>query len=232
MNADERKEIKERRHAKEYDDTMEKNRLGYLVDRTFLKHEPRNDEEKTWQEEWKREREEGVIERFKRDRNTTKRSKYPIDHRMIIRVNRYRVLSEIVNVINTVINPEEIYMYDPTCNGMGYKYYTGEKVIVYQIDKYTTIKERSRIEGQIDKKKVRNKNHVEYDLNMVYKIVLVNRIKWNKKDKEGWKEYECIINGYCGMLNILFKGECEEKKLLYKNDEIYPILREIDERYL
>lgn len=238
MNVDKRKEIKERRHSKEYDDTMEKNILGYLVNRQFLKYEPKSidiermEDMKRMQEGWKQDREEGVIDRFKRNEKTIEPSKYPIEQKIIIRVNTDRVLSDIINVINTMIKPEEIYMYDPICNGMGYKYYKGERVIVYQIDKYMSLTERSRIEGQIDKKKVRNKNHIEYDLYTVCKIVIIKQIKWNKKNKEGWKEYKCIRNGYCGMLNILSKGQCDENNILDQSYEMYEILKEIDEKYL
>ena len=97
MNWENRTEIRERRHAKLYDNFMDNLRLGYLIERGILKHEPEKEDEKRFQDEWRKLREQGVLERFNRKRGEPKRSILPVSHQIIIRVNRGRVMNLILH---------------------------------------------------------------------------------------------------------------------------------------
>lgn len=58
-------------------------------------------------------------------------------------------IERIIKMMIMAVDEESIYMYDPDGKGTGYKYYKGEKIIVYQIGPFLTRNERFRIEGQI-----------------------------------------------------------------------------------
>lgn len=232
MNWENRKEIRERRHAKLYDNFMENLQLGYLIERSVLKHEPEKEDEKRYQTEWSKMREQGILERFGRKRGELKKSILPVSHQIIIRVNRGRVMYQILQILDVIFDPEEVYQYDPICNGMGYKYYKGERIIVYQIDQWMPMIEKSRIENQIEKKKVMNKNKEDYDISGVYKIVIVKSTKWHKKSMEGWHEYKADLNGWCAMLNIITHDVLEEKKILDQRKEMNQVLKELNRRFL
>lgn len=232
MNWEDRIKIRERRHAKIYDNFIENLRLGYLIERGVLKHEPEKEDEKRYQAEWYNLRKQGILERFNRKRGEPKRSILPLNHHIIIRIDKGRVMNQILEIIDVLFDPEEVYQYDPMVNGMGYKYYKGERIIVYQIDKWMSMIEKSRIENQIEKKKVMNKNKEDYDIEHVYKIVIVKSTKWHKKNMEGWHEYKPELNGWCAMLNIVTHGVLEEKEILDKSREMNQMLKELDRRFL
>lgn len=232
MNWEDRTKIRERRHAKIYDNFIENLQLGYLIERGVLKHEPEKEDEKRFQAEWRKLREQGILERFKRNKGELRKSILPLSHQIIIRVDRGRVMSQILQTMDVLFDPEEVYQYDPMANGMGYKYYKGERIIVYQIDKWMPMIEKSRMENQIEKKKVMNKNKEDYDISSVYKIVIVKSTKWHKKNMEGWHEYKVVRNGWCAMLNIVTHDVLEERKILDKSREMNQMLKELDRRFL
>ena len=232
MNLENGTEIRERRHAKLYDDFIANLQHGYLVQRSVLKHEPEKDDERRYQTEWCKMREQGIQDRFRRKRDEPRRSIFPVNQQMIIRVNRERLMSQILQTLNVLFDPEEVYQYDPMCNGMGYKYYRGERIIVYQVDRWMPMIEKSRMENQIEKKRVMNKNKEDYDISDVYKIVIVKGTKWYKKSTEGWHEYKVLQNGYCAMLNIVTHAVLEEKRILDQRKEMNHVLKELDRRFL
>ena len=232
MNKESDSEIRERRHAKIYDNFMENLQLGYLIERSILKHEPKKEDEKRFQAGWRDLREKGILERFNRKKGELKKSILPLNHQIIIRVDRGRIMNQIFEIIDVLFDPEDVYQYDPICNGMGYKYYKGERIIVYQIDKWMPMIEKSRIENQIEKKKVMNKNKEDYDIEHVYKIVIVKSTKWHKKNMEGSHEYKVEVNGWCAMLNIITHGVLEEKKILDMSKEMNQVLKELHKRFL
>lgn len=211
---------------------MENLQLGYLIQRGILKHEPEKEDEKRYQSEWRKLREQGILERFKRNKGELRKSILPVNHQIIIRVERGRVMTQILQTMNVLFDPEEVYQYDPMANGMGYKYYKGERIIVYQIDRWMPMIEKSRMENQIEKKKVMNKNKEDYDISGVYKIVIVKSTKWHKKSMEGWHEYKPELNGWCAMLNIVTHDVLEEKKILDRSKEMNQMLKELDRRFL
>ena len=211
---------------------MDNLRLGYLIERGILKHEPEKEDYKRYQEEWLKLREQGVLERFKRKKGEPKRSILPVNHQILIRVNRGRVMNQILQTLDVLFDPEDVYQYDPMANGMGYKYYKGERIIVYQIDQWMPMIEKSRMENQIEKKKVMNKNKEDYDISHVYKIVIVKSTKWHKKSMEGWHEYKVELNGWCAMLNIVTHDVLEEKRILDQSKEMNQVLKELDRRFL
>lgn len=232
MNKESELEIRERRHAKIYDNFIENLQLGYLIQRGILKNEPEKEDEKRFQTEWHDLREKGILERFSRKKGELKKSILPLNHQIIIRVNLGRVMNQILQILNVIFDPEEVYQYDPMANGMGYKYYKGERIIVYQIDRWMPMIEKSRMENQIEKKKVMNKNKEDYDISGVYKIVIVKSTKWHKKDMEGWHEYKVELNGWCAMLNIITHGVLEERKILDMSKEMNQVLKELYKRFL
>lgn len=232
MNKENRIKIRERRHAKMYDNFMENLQLGYLIQRDILKREVEKEDQKRWQTEWCNLRKEGILKRFNKQKGEPKKSILPLSHHIIIRVDREIVLTQIFQIIKILFDPEEVYQYDPMVNGMGYKYYKGEQIIIYQIDKWMSMIEKSRMENQIEKKKIMNKNKEDYNIENVYKIVTVKNTKWRKKNMEGWNEYKAELNGYCAMLNIVTHNVLEEKKILDQSKEIIEVLKELDKRFL
>ena len=226
------KEIRERRNSKWYDNFMENNRLGYLIDRSIFKYIPKKEEYKRFQEELFEIHKQGILDRFKRKRDNLKKNILPLNHQIIISIHRRKLMKQIIQTMNVLFNLEDVYQYDPICNGMGYKYYKGEQIIIYQIDQWMPIIEKSRIEKQIEKKKVMNKNKEIYDITNVYKIVIIKNTKWNKKNMKDWYEYKVVKNGYCAMLNIVTYNILEEGKILDQSKEMNQIMKELDRRFL
>ena len=206
--------------------------MPICLTRSVLKHEPEKEDEKRFQVGWRDLREKGILERFNRNKGELRKSILPVNHQIIIRVDRGKVMNQILEIIDVLFDPEEVYQYDPICNGMGYKYYKGERIIVYQIDQWMPMIEKSRMENQIEKKKVMNKNKEDYDISGVYKIVIVKSTKWHKKSMEEWHEYKVVRNGWCAMLNIVTHDVLEEKEILDKSKEMDQVLKELYKRFL
>ena len=107
---------------------------------------------KRFREVDQKDRTEAVKERFKRITNT-ECGVFPVNPCIIFDISRMRCKTiSIENIIKLMINfvdEESIYMYDPDGKGTGYRYYKGEKIIVYQIGPFLTRNERFRMESQI-----------------------------------------------------------------------------------
>ena len=103
-------------------------------------------------EEERKRRTEWVKERFKKATNIEK-GLFPVNHYIIFDISRMKCkttsIERIIKMMIMAVDEESIYMYDPDGKGTGYKYYKGEKIIVYQIGPFLTRNERFRIEGQI-----------------------------------------------------------------------------------
>lgn len=226
------KERKERRNSKFYDDTMWRIEHGYILDKFIFKTDPlkMKDEQREFFEKLRENMKEGVKRRFKEEKKVKQQSLFPKDKEMIIRCPKSRELTKILEVLVTVIDPEEIYSYDPLINGSGYKYYKGEKVIVYQINRYMNQKTKKRMVDQIEKKEIKNVNNILYRIDDVYKIVIVTNTKW-EYHKEGRPEYP-IKNGYSDMLNIITHRRTGEKRILERSKRMTKILIEIKQRFL
>lgn len=228
---EEKRIIEERRNEKLYDREMYNLKNGYLIQKEILKHETADSDEKRIQSEWIADRNKGVKERFKKLKRYTKKSKYPKDKQIILRTKRSYQLSRILQIILTLIDPEEIYMYDPTCSGTGYKYYKGENVIVYQVEKYTSRWEKSRLCEQLEKNVVKNSSGMLFNIKDKWKIILVTNTKWNVKNNDGWKDYS-IKQGYIDTLNVFTHQVNEPTKVLDTSTEMTRYLNELDNNYL
>ena len=225
-------ERKERRDSKFYDEIMWRIEHGYIINRTIFEFNTlkMKDEEQEFFEKLLKNMRENIKKRFKEDKKVKQQSLFPKDIEIVIRCPVRKQLTEVLNTLKTVIDPEEIYSYDPLINGSGYKYYKGEKVIVYQINKYMNQKTKKRIEEQISKTKIMNLNRIKFDISNIYKIIIVNRTKW-EYHKEGRPEY-LIENGYRDTLNILTHQRIGEKRVLDQSKQMTKILIEINKRFL
>lgn len=221
---------RERRHEKYYEEIMDRIENGYVIERNLFKYQPLKEDEKRVQEEMEKKWKEGVKKRFKREKKVRRESVYPKDREMIIKCKTYNQLSKVIQVLTILIEPEEIYMYDPLMNGSGYKYYKGEKVIVYQIDKWMNQKTKKRVVEQIEKKEIKNVNNILYRIDDVYKIVIVTKTKWEYM-KESRPIYE-IEQGYGDMINVITHGRVDIKKVIDRREKITECLKELIERYL
>lgn len=225
-------ERKERRDSKFYDETMWRIEHGYMLDRFIFKTDPlkMKDEQRKFFEKLRENMREGVKRRFKEGKKVKQRSIFPKDMEIVIRCPVSRQLTKVLDTLMTIIDPEEIYSYDPLINGSGYKYYKGEKVIVYQINRYMNQKTKKRMENQISKTKVMNLNRMIFNISNVYKIIIVTNTKW-EYHKEGRPEYP-IKNGYVDTLNIFTHQRTGEKSILDRSKQMSKILIEIYKRFL
>lgn len=178
---------------------------GDIIPMKYLKSEKVNKEVKD-------ERKEIIRMRFKkgieREENLPYKEIYPMNKRLQIDLSKREGvgLIGIIKSIIKVINLKNIYMFDPTGDGSGYKYYRGEKVIIYQITKEMTINQIKKIDKQINKFYING-----YDLEReigVFKIV-INTVKYEKLKK--YKRYDmgkkgenlrvAFINAWNGVIN-------------------------------
>ena len=223
---------KERRNSKFYDETMWRIEHGYILNRSIFETDSimMDKERHEFFEKLRESMKEGVKRRFKEGKKVKQRSFFPKDNELVIRCPVNRQLTKVLDTLMAAIDPEEIYSYDPLMNGSGYKYYKGERVIVYQINKYMSQKMKKRIENQICKTKVMNLNRMIFNITNVYKIVIVTGTKW-EYHKEGRPEYS-IENGYSDTLNILTHQRTGEKRVLDQRREMTKVLIEINKRFL
>ena len=79
----------------------------------------------------------------------------PVHRNFKLRISAQKCRSsKIVQIIEWMLvgaqlDADDIYMYNPTGTGTGYKYYRGERIIVYQVGPYLSRNERFQIEKQI-----------------------------------------------------------------------------------
>lgn len=65
----------------------------------------------------------------------------PVSNKMVINISgkgSTRMMHVIVKYINYMLGPTNIYMYNPIGKGSGYRYYAGERCVVYQVGKNET----------------------------------------------------------------------------------------------
>lgn len=242
LTKDEQKQLdKERRHSKYYEQTMFRLENGCLIERGILKHDIKNesDEIKRYHKEWMEKRDQGVKKRFSRvkrkeekegEKEKKIKSRFPIQKRIILRVNKEQLLSRIIQILTLMIKSDDLYMFDPTCTGMGYKYYKGENVIVYQVDKYMNRWEKSRLNDQLDKNVVKNSSGMLFDMKDKWKIVIVTKTVWKKREMKDWFEYS-IQQGYSDTLNVFTHGRNEKGKILDGSTQTTHLLKELNDKY-
>ena len=78
----------------------------------------------------------------------------------------------IIKAINYVISPDEIYMYNPDNLKSGYTWYSGQKLIVYQVQKYMKKELREKIWKDIDLVKIGPYDLTD-PLHFVKKVILL-----------------------------------------------------------
>lgn len=107
---------------------------------------------KRFGKEERKDRTESVKNRFKRATNIEK-GIFPVNPCIIFDISRMKCkttsIERIIKMMIMAVDEESIYMYDPDGKGTGYRYYKGEKIIVYQIGPFLTRNERFRMENQI-----------------------------------------------------------------------------------
>ena len=141
--------------------------------------------------ELKEERERNVKMRYdkKRIKKENMNNLYPRDMKICIDLSRIKKEKReqcLTNVIFGIINdidPENIYMYNIIGKGSGYKYYLGEKVIIYQITNKSSIDEIKQIKNPLNETKVHG---INFEKHRVRKI-LITTVRY-KLDKD-WKKY-------------------------------------------
>ena len=101
----------------------------------------------------------------------------------------------LVDIIMSLLNSDDVYMFNPIGVRSGYKYYSGEKVIVYQVSECMSIKEVKNITKLIRSEIANGQN-----IRNVYKIVIVNRL-WNGLKE--WKTYD-LGNDTQSLTDVVF----------------------------
>lgn len=141
--------------------------------------------------EFKEERERNVKMRYdkKRIKKENINNMYPRDMQICIDLSRIKKekreqsLTEVIFGIINDIDPENIYMYNVLGKGSGYKYYLGEKVIIYQITNKNSIEEIKEIKKSLNATEIHG---INFETHRIRKI-LITTIKY-KVDKD-WKKY-------------------------------------------
>lgn len=228
---DEKRMIKERRKEKNMKQTTMRVENGELIQRNLVKCTTDTPEKEKIRDEWLKVREENVKKRFKRERKSGGESLFPKDKQILLKVNNYCVLNRVIQVITSMIEPNEIYMFDPTCTGTGYKYYKGENVIVYQVDKYMSRWDKNRLNEQIEKGVVKNVSGMLYDIKEKWKIVIQVKTVWNKKLNDQWKEYS-IVQGYMDMINVFVAQKADHTRFLGQTRGFTKFYNRLEEKYL
>lgn len=141
--------------------------------------------------ELKEERERNVKMRYekKRIKKENMNNLYPRDMKICIdlsRIKKEKREQSLTDVIFSIINDidsENIYMYNVIGKGSGYKYYLGEKVIIYQITNKNSIDEIKQINKPLNATEIHG---INFETHRVRKI-LITTVKY-KVDKD-WKKY-------------------------------------------
>ena len=141
--------------------------------------------------EFKEEREQIVKIRYNKKKIKKENSNNVYPHDMKICIDLSRIKKEnrdigLTNVIFGIINnidPENIYMFNVLGKESGYKYYLGEKVIIYQITNKSSIDEIKQIKNYLNETEVHG---IKFEKRKVRKI-LITTVKY-QIDKD-WKKY-------------------------------------------
>ena len=153
------------------------------------------------EKKWKKERQASIKRRYqimKRIRLVVKsygpmrRTFLPYRKRLIIDyhllMKPMRGLISIIEMINYYCDSVDIYKYSPVI-GSGYRYYTGEKVILYVIDEKMSINSIKKIS-----KAARQKKANGYNIERCWKVIITLQ-KW--KGCLQWERMKCVGNiGY------------------------------------
>ena len=120
------------------------------------------------------ERKKAIKERYHNPRIVPRRL-MPVNRQFIIRItdqpHHTCHVENMLRWMKMVLEKDDIYMYDPTGTGTGYKYYRGERIIVYQIGAYLSLNERSHVVKQLLKDSA---NGYSFEKpNPVYKMVIM-----------------------------------------------------------
>lgn len=141
--------------------------------------------------ELKEEREQNVKLRYNKKKIKKENSNniYPHDMKICIdlsQINKEKKDIGLTHVIFSLINSidsEDIYMFNVIGKGSGFKYYLGEKVIVYQITSKSSIDEIKKMKKHLNETEVHG---INFETSKVRKI-LITTVKY-KLDKN-WKKY-------------------------------------------
>ena len=101
-----------------------------------------------------------------------------------------------------MVDSWDIYMFNPIGMRSGYKYYRGEKMIIYQISYCMSNKEVKNIT-----KLIKSTTANGHDISNVYKIVIVNR-NWN--GLKDWKMFDLGRDGE-PMFEYFYRSWTNEK---------------------
>lgn len=141
--------------------------------------------------EMKEEREEKVKMRYnkKEIKKENPSNVYPHDMKICIdlsrikKENRENCLNHVIFGIINNIDSENIYMFNVLGKGSGYRYYLGEKVIIYQITSKSSIDEIKKIKNHLNVTEIHG---INFEQHKVRKI-LITTVRY-KVDKD-WEKY-------------------------------------------
>lgn len=141
--------------------------------------------------EFKEQREENVKKRYdkKRIKKENINNMYPRDMKICIDLSRIKKEKRDIGLTNVIfgiindIDPKNIYMYNVLGKGSGYKYYLGEKVIIYQITNKNSIDEIKQIKNSLNATEIHG---INFEKHRIRKI-LITTVKY-QIDKD-WKKY-------------------------------------------
>lgn len=108
----------------------------------------------------------------------------------------------LIEHITEMMDSWDIYMFNPIGMRSGYKYYRGEKMIIYQISYCMSTKEVKNIT-----KLIKSTTANGHDISNVYKIVIVNR-NWN--GLKDWKTFDLGRDGE-PMFEYFYRSWTNEK---------------------
>lgn len=161
-----------------------------------------------------------------------KKPRYPIEHRIQIdlskRGERKREdLEHCLSLILLSVNGDDVYMYNPTGHGTGYKYYRGERVIVYQVTELMTPRELQRMPKYIAETELCGKD-VSKKPNKVYKVVFTT-VPFKRLD--GYEYYDMGNPGIS--INHVFLSAYEgfHSYAEFMSDELPPKLKRKVEKF-
>lgn len=141
--------------------------------------------------EYNEEREKNVKMRYnkKKIKKENPNNVYPHDMRICIDIsrikkeNRDECLNHVIFGIINNIDSENIYMFNVIGKGSGYKYYLGEKVIIYQITSKSSIDEIKKIKKHLNITEIHG---IKFEQHKVRKI-LITTVRY--KTEKDWKKY-------------------------------------------
>lgn len=110
-------------------------------------------------------------------------------------------ITRIIHYIVTMINPRDIYMYNVAGKGTGYKYYLGEKVIVYQLVSVSTTNEKKKFRTNLEKEEINGHNKTRERVRQI----LINTVPC--KTPTGWKKYTMKADStdeLCKVMNLVW----------------------------